>query len=635
MTAVLSSLPGLRLRRLSFHGPAKDAAFLTFGPGLNVLYGASECGKSFVVEAIDFMLGGNKPLRDLPERVGYDQILLAFECLDGEAYTVVRSADGGHFKLYAGLLDQPPAADVQPKDLADQHSERNEDNLSMFLLARCGLGQKRVRKNKDGLTQSLSFRNVARLLIVDETEIPQQRTPLSDGNFTADTVNFSTFKLLLTGVDDSALNARASKDPGEQSKEAQLDLLDQMVGDYRERLKEVSKARTEEELRDQLSRLEASLEQHVGNLRSTEAEFQTAALRRRELRKRLEEGRDRHGEVESLLERFALLDRHYVSDIERLKAIEEGGTLFSVLRRTVCPLCGADPQHHRSHVDCDGDVDRVVAAARREIAKVELLRTELSVTLSDLSRESAGLSRRIPVVVNELSTLSDDVDELIAPKLTKLRASYAEFSDKRSEVREALVLYETIADIERRRDTLKESVEQTRSSVSEGDLPAAVADGFAQAVEQILTTWHFPENGRIHFDPKAKDLVIGGKLRTARGKGLRAITHAAFTLGLLKYCKANGTPHPGFVILDSPLLAYREPDGIEEDLTGTDLKEQFYVYLQGLPSDQQVIIVENTDPPDAIKVLPQVAMFSKNPHSGRYGLFPHTAASAAEPPKVG
>ena len=111
---------------------------MTFGPGLNVLYGASEVGKSFVVEAIDFMLGGNKELRDLPERIGYDQILLAFECLDGEAYTVVRSVDGGHFKLYPGLLDEPPSADVQARDLADQHSERNDDNLSMFLLTHCG-----------------------------------------------------------------------------------------------------------------------------------------------------------------------------------------------------------------------------------------------------------------------------------------------------------------------------------------------------------------------------------------------------------------------------------------------------------------------------------------------------------------
>lgn len=46
-------------------------------------------------------------------------------------------------------------------------------------------------------------------------------------------------------------------------------------------------------------------------------------------------------------------------------------------------------------------------------------------------------------------------------------------------------------------------------------------------------------------------------------------------------------------------------------------------YLQSLPSDQQVIIVENFDPPNTIKALEQVAMFSKNPHSGRYGFFPY------------
>lgn len=113
----------------------------------------------------------------------------------------------------------------------------------------------------------------------------------------------------------------------------------------------------------------------------------------------------------------------------------------------------------------------------------------------------------------------------------------------------------------------------------------------------------------------------------ARGKGLRAITHAAFTLGLLAHCRSSHIPHPGFVILDSPLLAYREPDGKEDDLRGTDLKEQFYGYLQTLPKDRQVIVVENTDPPDAIKNLEQVEMFSKNPYSGRYGLFPYDPSS--------
>jgi hypothetical protein len=80
-------------------------------------------------------------------------------------------------------------------------------------------------------------------------------------------------------------------------------------------------------------------------------------------------------------------------------------------------------------------------------------------------------------------------------------------------------------------------------------------------------------------------------------------------------------PHPGFVVLDTPLRAYSKPEGEEDDLRGTDLNVKFYDYLTGLANDRQVIIVEN-DPPDNIAARPQVTMFSKNPHLGRYGFFP-------------
>jgi hypothetical protein len=188
----------------------------------------------------------------------------------------------------------------------------------------------------------------------------------------------------------------------------------------------------------------------------------------------------------------------------------------------------------------------------------------------------------------------------------------------------------TVQDIERRRADLEKSGDgEKQGTPVAGDIPTAVADNFAQGVETILAHWHFPDAGRVFFDSKTRDVVIAGKPRGARGKGLRSITHAAFTLGLLAFCRTHKTPHPGFVVLDSPLLAYREPEGDEDDLRGTDLKEQFYKYLQALPDDRQVIIVENTDPPSAITALPQVLMFSKNPHSGRYGLFPHIPNTTA------
>ncbi|SJZ78201.1 ATP-binding protein [Consotaella salsifontis] len=615
--------PGLRIRHLAFHGPNREAAAVEFGAGLNLLYGASDTGKSFVVEAIDFMLGGKTALRDIPERIGYDLVLLGIETMDSEQFTLSRSADGGNFRLFRGLYLEPPPADSEARELADQHSERSADNLSSFLLEKCGLNAKRVRRNKRGDTNSLSFRNLARLMIVTETEITSQRSPLTDGNPTADTPNFATFKLLLTGVDDSALVAQRAATPEDQTREAQIELLDQLIGEYRDRIKGLAKQ--PKELEDQLGRLEGSLDAYTQQLTTSEADFRRLSGRRRELRERLEQGKDRRAEITSLLERFDLLGEHYRSDVDRLRGIEEAGTLFSVLGHTQCPLCGAPPEHHQRDAECGGNVEAVVAAARSEIAKIELLQRELDDTVAALRREGAGFDRRLPKVEGELSSVSSELEGLTAPKLRQLRASYGELADKRGEVREALAIYRTLQDMEKRREDLERGSDQRAAAVSDGDLPTTVATNFAQRVETILKGWHFPGADRVYFDAKARDLVIGGKLRTARGKGLRAITHAAFTIGLLEYCRENNTPHPGFVVLDSPLLAYREPEGDDLDLIGTDLNAQFYSYLAKLPVDRQVIVIENRDPPSEVSARPNVLMFSKNPNSGRYGFFPLAA----------
>jgi hypothetical protein len=86
-------------------------------------------------------------------------------------------------------------------------------------------------------------------------------------------------------------------------------------------------------------------------------------------------------------------------------------------------------------------------------------------------------------------------------------------------------------------------------AILSSDIPTTVAHSFAKTVESILTGWHFPEAGDVYFDSKMRDLVVAGKSRSAFGKGLRAITHAAFTLGLLAFCRARQTPHTGLCSL--------------------------------------------------------------------------------------
>lgn len=612
---------GIRLCSLAFHGPSREPAVLMLGEGLNVIYGASDTGKSFIVDSIDFMLGGKGPLRDIPERVGYDRVLLALETIDKQKFTVQRSTEGGAFRLFEGLFsDTLPSGDG--KILADQHSDRSEDNLSAFLLSKVDLSHRRLRRNKRGDTQSLSFRNLARLLVINEEEIIQQRSPLSDGNYTADTANTAAFKLLLTGVDDSSLVSSQPKSPEEQSRGAQLDLLDQLIQDYRKQVRDLAGPR--DELEDQLDRLDATMEAQSEQLSIEESTFRQYAVDRRDVARRVEDARNRLAEATSLVDRFTLLSSHYTSDIARLKAIEEAGSLFRALSHTDCPLCGSPPAHHKFDSDCDGNVDKVVTGARAEIVKIELRQSELVLTIETLRKDAVSLEKRLPGLEVRLSNISREIERVVSPNLQQLRTSYKKLADKGGEVREALAIHRGLVDLEDRKSALEKEDDTIGpgANVSDTELSSVIVDKFAALVQEILTAWHFPNPERVHFDLKARDLVINGKNRVSYGKGLRAITQASFTIGLLEYCRRYDTPHPGFTILDSPLLSYKAPDGNEDDLSGTDLKDSFYDYLLKTNGSRQVIIVENTDPPQRVEAHHQAIKFTGMPGVGRSGLFP-------------
>lgn len=321
--------------------------------------------------------------------------------------------------------------------------------------------------------------------------------------------------------------------------------------------------------------------------------------------------------------RFTLLDQHYTSDVGRLKGIEEAGSLLVAFGEAACPLCGAMPEHHRLNEDCDGNVDAVVSAARAEAAKIELRQTELKETVATLQREAKGFERRIPRIEADLHRISQEIETIVAPKLRRIRTAYGTLADKKGEVREALSLYNTLKGLEdRRMKLLAEEDADSPTNAADIGLSTSTVDKFAELILSILKDWHFPEVERVHFDLKTRDLVINGKSRVSYGKGLRAITQAAFTVGLLEFCRQNETPHPGFVILDSPLLSYREPDSQDDDLRGTDLDTCFYEHLEKANPDRQFIIVENTDPPLDVQGSSHATKFPGSETIGRFGLFP-------------
>lgn len=616
----------LQLRGLSFISPYKEPASLEFQGGLNIICGASDTGKSFILEAIDFLLGAKGSLRDIPERVGYDRERLTLESLHGEIFTLERSTSGGNFRKFKGnwLTDEP---DIESGTILNQkHEHENHSTLSTYLLFLIGLTGKYVQKNQQGMTNSLSFRNIARLILVKESDITKEFSPLLSGQNTEKTKDYSVFKLMLTGVDDSALVAQAEMQAElintRQNNNAKVEFIDELLSELQGELSEIGINRTEAE--EQLLQLQTQVEVQQKILNRRQRELDEKIERRYEVMRQIERLSDRINEISSLLSRFELLKDHYQIDLERLAAIEESGSLFVHLDRSPCPMCGAPPDGQHQVEVCDGDVEGVVHAAIAEISKVEKLSLELEQTALDLRTEANELITQKVGIDSEFQILSQEIQEIASP-LKETQNTFSEIIRRSSEMQRVIDLFNRIEQLREKRSALHIEVDEQKKSPSpQIDLSSSILDEFAQKVQHLLQAWDFPGSNRLHFDETVKDIVIGGQPRTSRGKGLRAITHAAMTIGLMEFCKERNLSHPGFVVLDSPLLAYWKPEASEDRmiLEGSNLKFQFYEYLANNCSDSQIIIIENEHPPLNVRDRITSTIFTKNPNEGRYGFFP-------------
>src|SRR5690606_14839391 len=123
--------------------------------GVNVVCGASDTGKSFLAESIDYMLGGSE-LREIPERAMYAEVELDLGISDSESWRLRRATSGGNFTLID--LDAPGSTGIV---LKHAHAHSKTDNLSGFLLEKIGLLGKRILKSgTKATTRSLSFRDL-------------------------------------------------------------------------------------------------------------------------------------------------------------------------------------------------------------------------------------------------------------------------------------------------------------------------------------------------------------------------------------------------------------------------------------------------------------------------------------------
>jgi hypothetical protein len=293
----------------------------------------------------------------------------------------------------------------------------------------------------------------------------------------------------------------------------------------------------------------------------------------------------------------------------------------------VCVFCGAEPEHQTLTTHVAEEATNLGTAVEAEVEKTILLRDDLRLTIEDLGQQRVDLiarHREVQSILQRFEGLIDDLDRRLEP----LEEDLSGLISSRSRIEGILGIRDRLATIDRILVEVGAEVEGDAEEVA--TFEASSLREFASTMRDILESWGVPESESVRFDMDSFDIEVGERLRSTRGKGMRAVLHSGFTAAFAQYSFDRDLPHLGFIVLDSPVVTYRAPqagkrqgeilaDG--DEYMPTNVVEGLYSYLKST-FDGQAIVVENIDPPTFEDGDSSVIYFSGSLDQGRYGFFP-------------
>jgi len=608
---------GFLIRTIRAIGANLPKAEVTFQDGLNVITGASETGKTYILQCIDYMLGGQTPPKDVDEGKGYETLLLEYEVRGSGKAVLERSLrSGGDFRHYSIPLEQW-VQNVGFTELHQSHDADREDTVSHLFLTLSGLAGAMLLESASGKNKSVSFRDICRFSIIREGDIIADRSPILAGDrYFKDPVCVSMFGIFLTGRDYRSVIAAPDIKVNKAKWQANTELLGELI----EEVNRQAAIAIEDPvgLRAKIREFEEQIESATSTVDRTIAAINTAVANRQEQWRSAAKLRTRLAVVEQLLQRFALLDDHYKSDLERLQFLVEGEHYLSQLGTIHCPVCGKlMDDHTKDELKADSEKKtNIQRAAKAEILKITIHINDLEKTTHSLNEEQAQLREAIAGHEKNIATAENEIKDNLDPQIKALKKTIEDATRAKADLAISEFNRQRGQDLMDRREALGKEPRQKKVKLANA---AAIDTGelrkFCDRVENILRAWKLPDVGTVEFAKKWQ-IVVGGK--STFGKGYIALIRTAFTIALMQHALGKNR-HPGMSVIDSPLTSFKQQDSYQMD---ADVKVAFYKNLLVLPENQQVIIIENESPPAEVESRLAHTHFSRTIGQGRYGFFP-------------
>ena len=594
-------MPDFYIEKITARGAGKRASSIDLVPGLNIICGPSDTGKSYVLEILDYLFGSDQVPIDTKH--GYDSFEMVIRTANG-TITVTRNVVDGSKSSTAEVSSTDNRIESGTYKTKNGKQNLNED----LWLKIIGLeDHHNIIGNQKGDPRRFTIRTILHTMLIKEEQVIQRDSILLPRQKTAASAYIAGLYFLMTGEDFNGVSPRIEKAIKEARKQAVISYIQSKLTDIGERKKELNSKVPG----ITLAEIQQRMQEIVSEIQRTEGSITDAISQSKQLLQEIYSVGDQIAECEHLLDRQKALKSQYASDIRRLGFIVDGEIkLEGIPRVQQCPVC---------HKDIDVQEDpNYREASEAEFNSIKLRMKDVIVSEKEITQEMTTLQRRLEDLLARREEVEYLIQNELKPRLKELTQALQSFQYSIELEKEKSLLDQD--EITLKSELFQKEMEETTSDTG-FDIKSYFNPDITNIIDNdlklMLEECKFDNFGSVRFDVRgAFDVVIDGKTKYSYGKGYRAFLNTVLSLVILKYLSERGRFNPGLLAIDSPILSLKEAGN---EKASDSMKASLFSYLVNHQTYGQLIILEN-DIPDMDYKDANVIRFTKDNNVGRAGL---------------
>ena len=584
------------IEKIIVTGSGKTDSIIELSNGVNIIYGPSNTGKTYIVKCIDYMFGSEREPIDISTGYQYIKIIVRTQC-----GTITMSRKIGENKMEVSSNDN----NVPSGKYATKASRTNYDKtINSVWLSLIGINDLHlVISNENYKKQILSWRTFSHMFMLTETKIISEYSAILSGRDTSNTAVIASLIFLLSGQDFAETETKDTKEIKEAKKNAVKAYINKELFRLSERNQELLAQLKENPNID----IAVEIEKIMAEISTNEKRINSSIEENQKILAQLYEKNENLSECNVLLNRYDELTTQYDADLKRLNFIVDGEANLNTSFSTHCPFCDGEVvvKKNQNYID----------AAKSDYKKIKLQAKDLESASKELRSEKLSLEQEIGTLMAKKKSIEELIEKELKPQVFNLK--------------EKLSTYKDAIECQKEIDILKKLSEQKTADMIENDtdeeselkfkvkehLDYSFINELSNGIKSFLENCNYDNLLSVIFDKADMDIVINGKKKSSNGKGYNAYFNSVVAIVLSRYMESKAKYSPDFLVLDSPILSLKEKETKKPSET---MRNTLFENIVDNQKGIQTIVIENEIPEINYKDA-NIIHFTKEKNNGRYG----------------